>query len=295
MTARINPVQVSQFITPLIRPLVSVFTIYNSMEKEGWAGIPPEQLRNDLISQISFLSKSVDYLQERVDGREAEYDDVQKALGLFNIFNESPVDTYPKFNQLSTALSNYTQGIKRDLSLIYNKAKAEFQSLYSEVAPQSNIVLFHGVNEELAVSSIAKTLSNACFYNVDLHQADSSHSGSRDVNEVLALYSADANTINKMLNRKSGSEIDILLSSLPKDPQKADITLSKTLYLLQIRQVHIVYRPFPAVRLLHSFEQIRTRKILNASVEGKHDVGQKGEFYYKSVRKVVRDRVTSEN
>ncbi|MFC1849155.1 hypothetical protein ACFL27_03000 [candidate division CSSED10-310 bacterium] len=295
MTSRINQLPASKLILPFIRPLVSIFTMYNCLGEHRWDEMPPEAIRDELQANTNFLDTVVDRFQEKVGDQSESYASFKKAISELEGYQEPPSQTYLKLNNLSSSLLGFVDGQKREMSSLYLKMKSDCRDLYHDLVKPLNVVLFHGIEDEMVASSISKTLAEGCYYQVtDLPaQPSQIHIDKVVQADIRAMYSTNPATISTMLSQKAKYGLDILLSKLGKKTENVDATLSKTLYLVQKRDLVVIYPPFPAIRLLHKFEYSRYQRLLEQfglKKEEEKRVAPKGEFHFRRVPLQVPQR-----
>ena len=250
----VAPFVVGHVITPLLRPLPTLFSYAQKVAQDPSIIDQVPGLKEEFQSHLDCFIEMVEMAAKTADIPATEYKEVfRKAKKLAS---SKPKDLIRAVDHLDLELAHFSEVHKTALRHAYNMKPELYKDIYHRYIKARKLLLVYQSKSTEGVSKLEETLSERCYYDVKVVEEAYSIASLRKTDFVTFAPTEEpisSQTIDKI--RENGVPM-LVLVKLGADLQRADMVQTRLAGLYQKNGIPILHRPFPAIRLFQKIDRM---------------------------------------
>jgi hypothetical protein len=238
-------------VVPVIRALVTLTKIEKERARYAPA-TPPEELDQEMAGHAIHLAHTIEKLAVLADARDRDLPEILARLdelaapGITTTLVNSTVETV-------VAYCNARHDVFREA---FQLEKEPFRREYRETLGESDVLLLHGQQGEPQATTIAGSLRDGCYYDVDLKRREAAPVTEQE--RLRAIYAADSEDLRRGVPAWSP---EVILSDVGSPRRGFDMRIGRAMARVDRTRTSVLFRPFSSTRLLGAFEEARIRRL----------------------------------
>jgi hypothetical protein len=262
----VSPFVVGHVITPLLRPLPTLFAYAQEVTNDPSIIDRFPVLKEEFQAHIDCFVEMVEAATKTADIAISECTEViRKARRLSST---KPQDLIRAVDQLDLELAHFSEVHKTALRHAYNMKPELYKDIYNSCIKACKLLLVYQSKSTEGVAKLEETLSERCYYDVKVVEEAYTTAPLRKADFVAFAPTEEpisSHTLDKI--REAGIPL-LVLVKLGANLQRADMVQTRLAGLYQKNGIPILHRPFPAIRLFQKIDRmIFEARLLREPVE----------------------------
>lgn len=239
------------FTFPILRPLLTLIKCIKGMNRFDAKGAPPVALRREALSNAGFIIVALKNLCKTAGIPEHKFYHIIEDIKDKQLW-KAGAEGVETFCELMKTLEQFCLKNKKALGDAYRSDKETYNQLYRKCVLKRKVLLIHSKND--SCEKLAKTLSEGCYYDVDVAGATDSLEKSVSHHVTLFLCS-DPLEASAFFEKNKHLGVELFLTDMGKKIPVINMDLCRIVNQAQGMGVKFINPPHVTMKILPILEE----------------------------------------